>query len=139
MVSTSNLRVTYSILKSKACLYTWFRQSEYAFYPAFWSGYELGYLSTDGTKIKANASNNNSLSEEQLKRLQDIIEKGIKIDEEEDKIYGDKRGDELPPELDTQEKIRKKIEEIEQSQGKRLKRAAKTIIEAHTTGDENQK
>ena len=100
---------------------------------------ELGYLSTDGTKIKANASNNNSLSEEQLKRLQDIIEKGIKIDEEEDKIYGDKRGDELPPELDTHEKIRKKIEEIEQSQGKRLKRAAKTIIEAHTTGDENQK
>ena len=69
---------------------------------------ELGYLSVDGTKIKANASNNNSLSEEQLKRLQDIIEKGIKIDEEEDKIYGDKRGDELPPELDTKEKIRKK-------------------------------
>ena len=42
---------------------------------------ELGYLSVDGTKIKANASNNNSLSEEQLKRLQDIIEKVIKIDE----------------------------------------------------------
>ncbi|MBT9439568.1 MAG: transposase [Desulfobacterales bacterium] len=100
---------------------------------------ELGYLSVDGTKIKANASNSNSLSEEQLKRLQDIIEKGIKIDEEEDKIYGDKRGDELPPELDTKEKIRKKIEEIEQSQGKRLKHAAKTIIEAHVTGDENQK
>ncbi|RZB33135.1 MAG: hypothetical protein AEth_00054 [Candidatus Argoarchaeum ethanivorans] len=96
-------------------------------------------LTVDGTKIKANASNNNSLSEEQLKRLQDIIEKGIKIDEEKDKIYGDKRGDELPPELDTKEKIRKKIEEIEQSRGKRLKRAAKTIIEAHTTGDENQK
>ena len=100
---------------------------------------ELGYLSVDGTKIKANASNSNSLSEEQLKRLQDIIEKGIKIDEEEDKIYGDKRGDELPPELDTKEKIRKKIEEIEQSQGKRLKHPAKTIIEAHVTGDENQK
>jgi transposase len=49
------------------------------------------------------------------------------------------RGDELPPELDTKEKIRTKIEEIEQIQGKRLKRAAKTIIEAHITGNENQK
>ena len=32
-----------------------------------------------------------------------------------------------------------RIEEIEQSQGKRLKRAAKTMIESHVTGDENQK
>ena len=47
---------------------------------------KLGYLSVDGTKIKANASNNYTLSEEELKRLQDIIEKGIEIDEEEDKI-----------------------------------------------------
>jgi transposase len=100
---------------------------------------KLGHLSTDGTKIKANASNNYTLSEEELKRVRDIISKGIKIDEEEDSLYGDKRGDELPPELDTKEKIRDKIKEIEQSQGKKLKRAAKMLIEAHTTGDENQK
>ena len=100
---------------------------------------KLGHLSIDGTKIKANASNNYTLSEEELKRIRSIIDKGIEIDEEEDSIYGDKRGDELPPELDTKEKIRKKIKEIEQSQGKKLKRAAKTIIEAHATGDENQK
>lgn len=100
---------------------------------------KLGHLSTDGTKIKANASNNYTLSEEELKRVRDIIDKGIKIDEEEDSLYGDKRGDELPPELDTKEKIREKIKEIEQSQGKKLKRAAKMLIEAHTTGDENQK
>ncbi|OYT62142.1 hypothetical protein B6U67_04830 [Methanosarcinales archaeon ex4484_138] len=36
-------------------------------------------------------------------------------------------------------KYAKKIEEIEQSKGKRLKHAAKTIIEAYTTGDETQK
>ncbi len=100
---------------------------------------KLGHLSTDGTKIKASASNNYSLSEEELKRVKDIIDKGIKIDEEEDSLYGDKRGDELPPELDTKEKIRAKIKEIEQSQGKKLKRAGKLLIEAHTTGDENQK
>jgi transposase len=100
---------------------------------------KLGYLSIDGTKIKANASNNYTLSKEELERLRSIIDNGIEIDEKEDKIYGDRRGDELPPELDTKEKIRKKIEEIEQSQAKKLKRAAKTIIEAHVTGDDTQK
>ena len=59
---------------------------------------ELGHLSTDGTKIKANASNNYTLSCEELKEIRNIIEKGIEIDEEEDKLYGDRRGDELPPE-----------------------------------------
>ena len=59
------------------------------------------------TPLKANTSNNNSLSEKELKRLQDIIEKGIEIDEKENKIYGDKRGNELTPEVDTNEKIRK--------------------------------
>ena len=39
------------------------------------------------------------------------IERGIAIDEEEDKLLnGDKKGDELPPELNTQEKSREKIE-----------------------------
>ncbi len=42
-----------------------------------------------------------------------IIERGIAIDDEEDKLYGDKKGDELPPELNTQEKLREKIKEIE--------------------------
>jgi hypothetical protein len=38
----------------------------------------------------------------------EYIERGIAIDKEEDKLYGDKRGDELPSELNTQEKIREK-------------------------------
>ena len=80
---------------------------------------KLGHFLTDGTKIKANASNNYTLSEEELKRIKSIIEKGIEIDEEEDMINGDKRGDELPPEYNTKEKILKKILEIEESQGKK--------------------
>jgi transposase len=100
---------------------------------------QLGHLSTDGTKIKANASNNFTLSKEELEMIRRIIEKGIAVDEEEDKLYGDCRGDELPPELDTREKIRKKIEEIERSEGKKLKSAAKKIIEQHATSDEKQK
>jgi transposase len=100
---------------------------------------QLGHLSTDGTKVKANASNNYTLSKEEIEELRAIIEKGIAVDEEEDKLYGDKRGDELPPDLDTREKIRKKIEEIERSMNKKLKRAAKHIIEQYSAGDEEQK
>jgi transposase len=99
----------------------------------------LGHLSTDGTKIKANASNNNSLSKEQIEEIRRIIDKGIEIDEEEDRLYGDKRGDELPSELDTREKIRKKIEEIEKEMDTKLKRSAKNIIEQYAIGDDKQK
>jgi transposase len=98
-----------------------------------------GHLSTDGTKMKANASNKYTLSEDELKEIRRIIERGIEIDEEEDKLYGDKRGDELPPELNTQEKIREKLKEIEEASGRRLKSAAKKIIEQHALGDELQK
>jgi len=133
---------------------------------------DLGHLSTDGTKIKANASNNNVLSKEDIDWIKEIIEKGIRIDEEEDKLYGNRRGDELPPGLDTPEKLKKKvgeiekamaeedadsenetkaklekaekeiekkIEEIEQSKGKKLKRVAKKVIKGHALGDKKQK
>ncbi|MDI6886549.1 MAG: IS1182 family transposase [archaeon] len=99
----------------------------------------LGHISTDGTKIKANASNNYTLSKEELEEIRRIIERGIEVDEEEDRLYGEKRGDELPSELDTQEKLRKKIEEIEQASGIGLKSAAKKIIEQYARGDERDK
>ena len=99
----------------------------------------LGHLSTDGTKIKANASNLYTLSKEELKEIRKLIENGIAIDEEEDRLYGDRRGDELPPELDTHEKIRKRIEEIEQSRGKKLKNAARKILRQHMDGNDHKK
>jgi len=68
----------------------------------------LGHISTDGTKMKANASNNYTLSKEEIEGIRRIIERGIAIDKEENKLYGDKKGDELPSELNTQEKIREK-------------------------------
>ncbi|KAF5412276.1 MAG: hypothetical protein C5S38_08540 [Candidatus Methanophagaceae archaeon] len=99
----------------------------------------LAHLSTDGTKQKANASNSYSLSKEELEELKQILEQGIVVDKEEDKLYGDKRGDELPPELNTQAKIREKIKELEEASGKRMKNAAKTIIEQHVLGDDRDK
>jgi transposase len=100
---------------------------------------KLGHISTDGTKLKANASNSYTLSKAELEEIRRILERGIAVDEEEDQLYGDKRGDELPPGPDTREKIRRKIEEYKEASGKRLKRAAKQLIEQHALGDESQK
>jgi len=98
-----------------------------------------GHISTDGTKLKANASKKFTLSKAELEEIRKMLERGIAVDEEEDQLYGDKRGDELPPELDTREKIRRKIEEYKEASGKSLKRAAKQLIEQYELGDERQK
>ena len=55
----------------------------------------LEHLSTNGTKMKANASNDYTLCKAEIEAIREIIEHGIAIDKEEDKLYGDKRGDEL--------------------------------------------
>jgi transposase len=62
---------------------------------------QVGVLAVDGTKVQANASRNENLDYEQLAR--EIIEDAIATDAAEDELYGDRRGDELPPELATGE------------------------------------
>jgi hypothetical protein len=54
-------------------------------------------LALDSTKIAANASGQANMTFEQLAR--EIIAQGIATDQAEDELYGDARGDELPPEL----------------------------------------
>ena len=95
----------------------------------------LGHICIDGTKIKANASNYSAVTKDDFSKLKELIEKeleeGIKVDEEEDRIYGDKNIDELPDNIfdktiaeklkerynsgskEQKEKIKKKVEKIE--------------------------
>jgi transposase len=56
-----------------------------------------GVLALDSTKIAANASGQANMTFEQIAR--EIIAQGIATDRAEDELYGDARGDELPPEL----------------------------------------
>ena len=56
-----------------------------------------GVLALDSTKIHANASGTANMTYEQIAR--EIIAEGIATDQAEDELYGDARGDELPPEL----------------------------------------
>src|ERR687886_799516 len=59
----------------------------------------VGVIAVDGTKVAANASRNENRDYEQLAR--EILEEVKAVDAAEDELYGDARGDELPPEFAT--------------------------------------
>ena len=64
----------------------------------------LGHVALDGTKIKANASKHKAMSYQRMKRRQAELQAEVDrwlaaaeaADAEDDKLYGNKRGDELP-------------------------------------------
>src|SRR6201989_2181155 len=81
---------------------------------------KLGRVAIDGTKIKANASRHKAMSYDRMKQEEKKLEAEIagladeaeRTDREEDQEYGsDKRGDELPEELQRRESRLKKIRE----------------------------
>jgi transposase len=87
---------------------------------------KLGHVALDGTKIKANASKHKAMSYERMKKreaeLQAEVDRWLEAaeaaDAQEDKLYGDKRGDEMPEWVADKEKRLAKI------------RAAKAELEA---------
>src|SRR5260370_13542117 len=80
---------------------------------------QLGRVSLDGTKLKANASKHKAMSygrmkekHQQLKaEVKQLLDQAAAADETEDRQYGDKRGDELPEELRRRETRLAKIKE----------------------------
>jgi transposase len=68
---------------------------------------KVGRVSLDGTKVKANASKHKAMSygrmQEKQKQLSEevkgLLEQAEAADEEEDRLHGSQRGDELPEEL----------------------------------------
>ncbi|WP_157809687.1 hypothetical protein [Methanobacterium subterraneum] len=73
---------------------------------------KLNHIAIDGTKIKANASNANLIDQEEIQTIREILKKGIETDKEEDKLHGDLRGDEVPPELTSREKVHEIIQNV---------------------------
>src|SRR5215203_6023619 len=59
----------------------------------------VGVIAIDGTKVHANASQHASRDYEQIAR--EIVEEAGRVDAEEDERFGERRGNELPPELAT--------------------------------------
>lgn len=75
---------------------------------------QLKHIAIDGTKIKANASTTNLINQEEITTIRGLLKHGIETDREEDKIYGDKRGHEIPPELTNRKKVHELIKKIRQ-------------------------
>src|SRR3954471_4397453 len=73
---------------------------------------QVGVLAVDGTKVQANASRNENVDYEQLAR--EILEEAKAVDAAEDELYGDARGDELPPEFATAQGRRGWLREAKQ-------------------------
>jgi transposase len=61
---------------------------------------ESRVVAIDGTKVSANASMDANRAYERIAR--EILEEAKRVDEAEDALYGDKRGDELPEQLTTE-------------------------------------
>src|SRR3954467_3974299 len=96
----------------------------------------IGVIAVDGTKVHANASRDENVDYEQLAR--EILEEAKALDAAEDELYGEARGDELPPESATAQgrrgwlrKARQRLEAeraaspqpVPRSRPKRLKQA----------------
>jgi transposase len=60
---------------------------------------QVEVIAVDGTKVHANASQHATRDYEQIAR--EILEEAERVDAEEDEQFGERRGDELPPELAT--------------------------------------
>jgi hypothetical protein len=57
---------------------------------------DTGLVAVDGTKMKADASLHASMTREELARR--ILDEAARVDAEEDELFGERRGDELPEE-----------------------------------------
>src|ERR1700726_2122532 len=78
---------------------------------------KLGHVALDGTKIKANASKHKAMSYERMKKRETELKAEVDrwleaaeaADAEEDRLYGNKRGDEMPDWVADKQKRLEKI------------------------------
>ncbi len=105
----------------------------------------LGHLSIDGTKQKANASNSKTLKRDALddidNYIRNFIEEGITMDEKEDVLYGKSNtGEYLPEDVNTADKIKAKIKELRKKEILEYEKTEDKEIQEndHNTSDEKK-
>jgi transposase len=94
---------------------------------------KLGHVALDGTKLRANASKHKAMSYDRMKKREAELAAEVEgwltaaeaADREEDKLYGDRRGDELP---DWVADKQKRLEKIRQAKAE-LEAEAKAAAE----------
>ena len=82
-------------------------------------------VAVDGTKLHANASQHANRDYEQLAR--EILEEAAETDRLEDEKYGERRGDELPPELSTAQGRRGWLREAKRQLDERRAKQARPV------------
>jgi transposase len=85
----------------------------------------VSVIAVDGTKVHANASQHSNRDYEQLAR--EILAEADAVDREEDELYGEKRGDELPPELSTEQGRRGWLREAKRRLDEKRAQEAKPV------------
>jgi len=108
---------------------------------------KLGHVALDGTKIKANASKHKAMSYEGMKKreaqLQAEVDRWLAAaeaaDAEEDELYGDKRGDELPDWVADKAKRLAKIREAKAALEAEAKAAAEAKARAEREAEQKHR
>ena len=104
---------------------------------------KLGHVALDGTKIRANASKQKSMSYATMKKAEDRLKAEIerwfteaeRIDREEDEMYGeDKTGDELPEWVANKQERLKRIQQAKAELEAEAKAAATCKPDPNKTG-----
>jgi len=97
---------------------------------------KLGHVALDGTKVRANASKHKAMSYDRMKKREAELKAEVArwlaaaeaADREEDKLYGDRRGDEMPNWVSDKHK---RLEKIRQAKAE-LEAEARATAEAET-------
>jgi transposase len=108
---------------------------------------KLGHVALDGTKIKANASKHKAMSYERMKKREAALaaevdrwlETAEAADAEEDRLYGDRRGDELPEWVADKEKRLAKIREAKAALEAEARAAAEEEMRRRAEAEEKRK
>jgi transposase len=103
---------------------------------------DVGRLSLDGTKVKANASRHKAMSYDRMttevarlqKEIDQLLAQAEEADDEDDQQFGDRRGDELPDELARRKDRLKKIQEAKAA----LEKQAREKAAAHVAQMESE-
>lgn len=108
---------------------------------------KLGHVALDGSKIKANASKHKAMSYDRMKKreaeLQGEVDRWLKAaeaaDQEEDRLYGDKRGDELPAWVADKQKRLEKIRQAKAELEAEAKAAAEEEMRQRAAAEARRK
>ena len=107
---------------------------------------KLGHVALDGTKIKANASKHKAMSYERMKKreaelkaeVDRWLEAAEAADQEEDKLHGNRRGDDMPDWVADKQKRLQKIREAKAALEAEAKVAAEEEVRRREQADKRR-